>query len=66
MKKLNLNELEKIQAGGFWDGVCIAVGAVGVAGAFGLTIVTGGIGGAVLLAGEVGCFVYAVRSGFRK
>ncbi len=55
MKKLELGNMETIQAGGFWDGVCIAVGAAGIAGALGATIVTGGIAGGVLIAAEIGC-----------
>ena len=57
MKKLQVNELERLQGGGFWDGVCLAVGAVGVLGAVGITVVTAGTGTVVLGIGVVGCFV---------
>lgn len=64
MKNLHLNQLEKIQAGGFWDGVCISVAAVGLAPAVGITLITGGVGGALLTFAAAGCLAYEVKNRF--
>jgi hypothetical protein len=55
MKKYNLKELENIQGGDFLDGACAVITGVGLLGLVGITIVTGGIGGALLTNGIVLC-----------
>lgn len=57
MKKLKLDNMETIHAGNFMDGFCMAVGAISIGGALGVTLVTGGFGTGLLVAADIGCFV---------
>jgi hydrogenase maturation factor HypE len=64
MKQLNYIELENINGGGFLDGFCAAVGAVGagvtIAVIAGATIATGGVAGVVAGVAVGGCAAYGI------
>lgn len=55
MKKMSINQMEILQAGDFWEGVCKTFY---VATALGPALALVPIGAAVVAAGTIGCIVF--------